>query len=119
MTEIRPCIWRFIRIVSFAGISEFQATALGGTMTHSNPRHLSRLKYEDDGFLRCFWIQELERIWGIWVLSADFGNIALCGWHILTTPISPPTHRFSCDTVQLPSAHERHRHLFPLGTSCE
>ena len=43
MTEIRPCIWRFIRIVLFAGISEFQATALGGTMTHSNPRHLSRL----------------------------------------------------------------------------
>lgn len=51
MTEIRPCIWRFIRIVSFAGISEFQATALGGTMTHSNPRHLSRLKHADGGFL--------------------------------------------------------------------
>lgn len=63
MTEIRPCIWRFIRIASFAGISEFQATALGGTMTHSNPRHLSRLKYEDGigkdwgnlGAERWFW----------------------------------------------------------------
>lgn len=56
---------------------------------------------------------ELERIGGIWVLSADFGNVALCGWHILTT------RRISCDTVQLPSAHETQRHLFPLGTSCE